>query len=170
MKQLAIVAATVSVALLSGCATYDYGYSAPYYSYSEPYVYGYAEPYGYRYYDYAPYWYSPYYGWGSGYYAAPPVVGFDFRYRDRDRYEHRDRSHTGSWSGERRQAGNRSDNRVAQRPRTTRAEPTTQRNDANMTRSHGPRVSPPAPPRRDTGEGAQASRRTPPGTVARSDQ
>ena len=168
MKRLAMLAAAAFAALLSGCATYDYGYSGPYYGYSEPYVYGYTEPYAYRYYDYGPYWYSPYYGWNTGYYAGPPVVGFDFRYRDHDRYVHRDRSQAGNWSGERRQAGNRSENRASQRPRTTRAEPAAQRND--MTRSRGPRVSPPAPPRRDAGEGAQAGRRTTSGAIAHSDQ
>jgi hypothetical protein len=177
MKRLAIAAAAVCAALLSGCATYDYGYpgpyygySGPYYGYAEPYVYGYTEPYTYRYYDYGPYGYSPYYGWGSGYYAGPPVVGFDFRYRNSDQHAHRDHTHAGKWSGERRQSGYTAGDRASQHPRTTRAEPATQRNDANMTRSRGPRVSPPAPPRRDAGEGAQASRRTPPGTIARSDQ
>jgi hypothetical protein len=84
----------VAVALcggLSACATYDYGYSSGYYPYSRPY-YGYGYDYGPYYYDYGPY----YYGVGPGYYVGPPAVGFDFRYRDRGRYDRSDRRYSGS--------------------------------------------------------------------------
>jgi hypothetical protein len=172
MKLLArsLLAAGTLAVLLSGCATYDYGYSGSYYS--EPYAYGYA-PYGYRsyYYDYGPYYgYSPYYGYGpygyrSDYYVAPPLVGFDFRYRDRDRG---DRDHARNRGGDGRHLSNRNDDRRAagQRPRTTRPEATSQRGPG-IERSRGQRV---APARRDTRDSAQARTRAAPGAVARSEQ
>ena len=94
-KWLAVVAACGG---LSACATYDYGYpSSYYYGYSAPY-YGYSYDYGPSYYDYG---YAPYYyGWGPSYYVGPSV-GFDFRYRNRDRHRG-ERRHTGSRSGDQR--------------------------------------------------------------------
>jgi hypothetical protein len=97
-KWLALVAACGG---LSACATYDYGYPSSYYGYSAPY-YGYSYDYGPTYYDYG---YAPYYyGWGPSYYVGPSV-GFDFRYRDRDRFRS-DRRHTGSRSGDHRVSRN----------------------------------------------------------------
>ena len=69
--------ASAALAGLAGCASYDYGYA-----YEQPY-YGYG--YGPYYYDYG----YPYYG--PAYYYGGPTVGFDFRFRDRDRFDHRGR-------------------------------------------------------------------------------
>ena len=74
-----VLVASVALAGLAGCASYDYGYA-----YERPY-------YGYDY-GYAPYYYDygyPYYG--PAYYYGGPTVGFDFRFRDRDRFDHRGR-------------------------------------------------------------------------------
>ena len=69
-----LLVAAAGAAILSGCATYDYGYG-----YTQP-SYGYGYDYGPSYYDY-----GSYYGYAPGYYVGPPAVGFDFRYRDYDR-------------------------------------------------------------------------------------
>jgi hypothetical protein len=79
-----LLAATVIAAAVAGCASVEpYGYDVPSYSYG----YDYAPSYGYApYYGYGPsYGYGPYYGYGSGYYVAPPTVGFGLTYSDRNR-------------------------------------------------------------------------------------
>ena len=72
-----VLVASVALAGLAGCASYDYGYA-----YERPY-------YGYDY-GYAPYYYDygyPYYG--PAYYYGGPTVGFNFSFRDHDRFDHR---------------------------------------------------------------------------------
>ena len=115
-----LLAAAAAAAVLSGCATYDYGYSDGYYGYARPYYgYAYGGPY---YYDNGPYYYD--YGYGPGYYVVPPAVGFDFRFRDRDR---RDR-------GERQHRNSRNDRHFSQRGSTNvRPAPTAQRNRPSIT-------------------------------------
>ncbi|MGE5169060.1 MAG: hypothetical protein ACM3JC_01670 [Rudaea sp.] len=158
-------------ALLSGCATYDYGY----YGYSEPY-YGYSGSYSY---DYGPYYYGngPYY-YTPGYYYGGPI--FDFRYSDRDRhdyrgrsYDHRGRSHdyrgdrdrSGNWNRDR--GGNWNGDRGGRSDRgSARPQPTSR---TGVTSGAATRQAVPAAPprgavtaRRDGGrEQAQSSGRAP---------
>jgi len=104
LKSLFVAGAVAGA--LSGCATYDYGYgyTQPYYGYdASPYTYDYG--YGYPY----------YHGYSPGYYVGPPVVGFDFRYRDNDRHDnrhwHRDRGN--DWRGDRSSSNWRDDRRAS---------------------------------------------------------
>ena len=89
-----LVAATAFAGALAGCATYDSGYASYGYGYPQTYYYGY---------DYGPYYGSYYYPYG--YYASPPVVGFDFNYSDRghrrrDGHAHNGQWHNGRWNGQ----------------------------------------------------------------------
>ena len=98
VRYLKSFAAPVALAaLMSGCATYDYGY----YGYGEP-SYGYSGPYTYdygpSYYGYAPYYYTPGYSYGG------PI--FDFRYSDRDRHDYRGRSRDYRGDHDRNRGGN----------------------------------------------------------------
>jgi hypothetical protein len=149
-----LLCAGAVAALLSGCATYEYGYASPYYGYSQPY-YGYAYPYAYGpyYYDYGPY----YYGYGPGYYGAP-FVGFDFRYHDRGDW------HAGSHGGDRGHSahGSRRTQQGAVRPAPAR-----QQNQVAPA-SRSPRIAPTPPARRDTNQAARA--RAPQTAELRADQ
>jgi len=132
-----VLAAVAAGGLLTGCASYDYGYG---YTYSEPYGYTYTQPYAYGYnygYDYGPY----YYGYGPSYYGGPSI-GFTFH--DNDRHYHNYRNYRGSRNDHARRnyssSHNRShDNRSAStRPAVTHP----QRNVAPA----GSRPRPVAPP------------------------
>jgi hypothetical protein len=85
------ILAAVAMAGLSGCATYDDGYAVR--------SYGYGYDYGPSYYTYD---YGPYYGYSPGYYAGPPAVGFDFRFRDRGRRDFREHRRAERRDGDRR--------------------------------------------------------------------
>jgi hypothetical protein len=140
MKTLtkSVLAAVAAGGLLTGCASYDYGYT-----YTQPYGYTYSEPYAYGYdygYDYGPYYYG--YGYGPSYYSGPSI-GFTFRDNDRrsrdyrnyrgSRNDHARRSYSSSHG---RSYGNRS---ASTRPTVTHP----QRNVAPA-RSHSRPAAPPA--------------------------
>jgi len=149
-KWLAVAAAC---GVLSACATYDYGYPSSYYGYSAPY-YGYSYDYGPSYYDYG---YAPYYyGWGPSYYVGPSV-GFDFRYRDRDRHR-----------GERRHTGSRNDDRRVSRNATTTA-PTVQRRGVTTQSSRGQLPAAPVA-RAQGGRAERPANRTEPRATLRAEQ
>ena len=130
------IIAAVALAGVSGCATYDDGYA-----------YGYRYDYGPSYYtyDYGPY-YGPYYGYGPGYYVGPPVVGFDFRFRDRDRRDFRERRHAERGDGGHRRIVQQGALRVpparpdagASRAPRVAATPPAQRNGGQRARIGGP--------------------------------
>jgi hypothetical protein len=124
VKNLVAVAA---LAGLAGCATYDYGYG-----------YGYGEPYTYSY-DYGPVYYGPYYS--PGYYVAPPVIGFSYRYYggnhhgDRD-YHGGDRWRHSDWSRARTHVVPRTAS--SESSARTRAAPARVAGGSRATRANGP--------------------------------
>lgn len=134
--------------LLSGCATYDYGYPPAYYGY------GYGYDYGYRpYYDYGPYY-------GPGYYVGPPLVGFDFRYSDRDYRDHR------RWDGDRGRDWD-GDHRRSRAEGAGRPAPMVQRN-AGADSGRGQRIAPaPVAQRGTTAQRAQTGNRSRPSAQTR---
>ena len=134
-----LLAGLAAAALLSGCASYDYGYSGGYYGYSDPY-YGYASPYGYGYgspygygYGYGtPYYYDNgpyYYGYGPSYYIGPSV-GFDLRFHDHDHHGRREAQHNGH---NQRHYSQRGAAQYSQRNTDVRPAPTAQRTRAPIT-------------------------------------
>ncbi len=152
LKSLAVAA--TAAGLLSACATYDYGYSRPYYGYDygPSYYYDYGR-YGY---GYSPY----YYDYAPGYYYGGPSVGFDFTYRDRDwrdrdrrdwrdRDRHdwrdRDRDDRRRVDGDRRTSRGSSQpsvqNRTAQRQNATQSTPTN-RGSGTAAPARGQRIAP----------------------------